>query len=503
MKGSLAILTLALFTGLTALAVGPAQEVVKVSSRYCGIGELVFAGTGILFEESGHHYVLTSEHVLLHGNAGICHSVRNGAIGTRRAELKIADWGMGLALLEIPGTLPFRPRGLAEGLPERGIRAGEAVMMAGFPWESPSLFIDTHGSILQPGSSRHLMPSVASLIELEGAHGEFGMSGGPVYAEDGASVIGILSHQYLSLVPGQKTRVGELNQPLPVIANNLLVIPAPAVREWLIGYFADPERFLPGFVKDPAEQIERKEAVYAAGLRFEARASGATPVGGIGGAEGVGGLSGHGGAEGVGGLSGHGGAEGVGGQGTGSPAVSVHVTLDSGNHPTQWYLPALGDWVESLRGKALLPWNRLEIPYFLFRDEQTGAIEPIYFSSLTDFFHRLKNPKLEPVVLLHSQHEDGTAAVAALNAIGRRMAQHATALQSASDPIVPRLLVERLRLIGTLLAESWDRVRFSDLDQLTKDTAGWQYLFNHRFDPAEELYGDLTAAKEALRKLKL
>ena len=94
-----------------------ALHVVKVYSKHCQRPDKDFRGSGLLFKRGNadrNLYILTSEHVLLHGqkNTQICHGIgvqlksNNEQFTKFEAALLASDWQEGLALLKITDPTP-------------------------------------------------------------------------------------------------------------------------------------------------------------------------------------------------------------------------------------------------------------------------------------------------------------------------------------------------------------------------------------------------------------
>ena len=248
-----AFVCLYFFTGAF-VALGGERPVVKIQSSRCD-EEVVYKGSGLLFQNTGKTYVLTSDHVLLHGKKGFCQTIWNSELDEQKAVFLVADWGKGLALLEVPGLTPKSSwpslTQLTEVVP---LQNGDPVEVTGFPFGSEKLLKDRNGRVLDLKSQKHLFVELDDLIEIQGAHGEFGMSGAPVFSQD-SQFAGVLSHQ--GLIPGS----AKLN-------GNLLAIPAVAVSAWLKRYFNDPEHFALTFFEDPGTQLIKWDEVHSGEMTF-------------------------------------------------------------------------------------------------------------------------------------------------------------------------------------------------------------------------------------------
>jgi hypothetical protein len=228
-------------------------SVVKTTSMH-GIDRIWF-GSGFLFRNDGKHYVVTSDHVILHGNESIQHSAMTENSPEIPLKYLVSDWGYGLALLEVvEKDLSDEALPVVTDLAPEKVNVGTPVVACGFPSKSHSLICDTEGAVGKLESEMQPHALVPALIELTGTHGEFGMSGGPVFTDSGAFV-GMLSHQYLS---------GESTAP----QNHLLVIPASTVFSWLSRYFSNPADFAIYFYNDEFMQVNEPNTFYSGELYF-------------------------------------------------------------------------------------------------------------------------------------------------------------------------------------------------------------------------------------------
>ena len=129
-------------------------------------------------KKNGKAYVLTSDHVVLHDDDGFCHSVWNPTLGKQKAHYLASDWGIGLALLAVPDVKPGPGWADVRNLLAQLTKKADSVIVTGFPYDADGLVQDAKGAIRDPGDPRPIFALDDTLISIEGAHGEFGMSGG-------------------------------------------------------------------------------------------------------------------------------------------------------------------------------------------------------------------------------------------------------------------------------------------------------------------------------------
>ncbi len=121
-------------TGVAQAAPVPLTAIVKVRSGLCGMSEVRYAGSGLAFRDGPRAFVLTSEHVLLHGNGSFCHSVATDEGLTAQARVHTTDYARGIALLELSTPPDHWEMASLTGFSEVEVRErNEPVLVAGFP----------------------------------------------------------------------------------------------------------------------------------------------------------------------------------------------------------------------------------------------------------------------------------------------------------------------------------------------------------------------------------
>ncbi len=485
----------------------PDDFTVKVFSRLEKSGAVNFKGSGTLFRNAGKIYVLTSEHVLLHGNEGLIHEVWKLGLENHEATLVSVDYGYGLALLELKGSESQVRSYEALKLPElvdfsdQRPTAKEEVSIAGFPYDS-KVMLSSQCKVLTPSNDRHGLPLVESTLLLENGHGEFGMSGGSVFSVN--KILGVLSHQFLELVSGKPSQVKNFQVPLAeehMIRNQLIAIPGDEVVHFLKRYFENPSENQKTFIRrDQNAQIFGISAVLSSGLRFEYNeGTQELAKGGKSGGDGFG----------IGGGDGF----GVGGNVVSFGAGSfIKITSSSQSAPTFWPFQFRDSWrlktLEKLKRRFVVT-----VPYFI---PSTGDLKKIPFTSLEDFFRKLGDPLLEPVTLYQFEFVESMPApvkeganVSLLN-IGKDLREKleilALANKKTAEPLNGIVLLRKIQLIAELLeTENWTLIRQSDLELVEKDQNGWKALFNleGKFDEAKTVSQLLYEVYQLLAEKKI
>lgn len=202
----------------------PSDYVVKIASSDGAIGTL-FKGSGVIVTYKNSVYILTSEHVVLHDNdRDRRHEFHLDGQAPQTASYMVSDWGMGLALMKV-NSLKADPRypaleDLAKSSPPS---VDSEAISVGFPLSSTSITADSEGRVASTTNASTILVDVEQMLEIKGAHAEFGMSGGAVIGQSGAP-IGILSHE------------------TPVEAGKVIyAIPIREAAKWAIRHIEQPE----------------------------------------------------------------------------------------------------------------------------------------------------------------------------------------------------------------------------------------------------------------------
>lgn len=204
-------------------AADPEDFVVKVSS-YKDHQEIYYEGSGILVQYRKSTYVLTSEHVVLHDSEPSTHiSVQLDGQKPQKVTYINSDWGMGLALLKVEDKVTSNVLpDLEEMAKASAPQIDEQAISAGYPVHSTSLIIDVDGSVSSTTNVSMVLADVEKMLEIKGAHGEFGMSGGAVL-DHNLEPIGILSHE----TPETENKI-------------LYAIPISVASQWAMHFITDP-----------------------------------------------------------------------------------------------------------------------------------------------------------------------------------------------------------------------------------------------------------------------
>jgi Trypsin-like peptidase domain len=486
--------------------------VVKTHSYLCALPESDYRGTGILLRQGGSDYVLTSEHVIMWGQTGYCHSAFDQTGKKLTLSLVASDWAEGLALLKVESNGPPSPSAAIVTSFLDEVSDDDHAVTAGFPWTEQNLYTDAQGGVLAKESGRFFLANTSPAIELAHAHGEFGMSGGPVLDSSEEHIMGMLSHQYLKTSSGGMTTVSEYNGTSPDDAENLLlVIPGVAIKHWLNRYFAEPSTFTASFVKEADDQMNQQRVVYASGLKFTSKSvttgpcaannaspllqkallHGGDPVG-IGGGDPVG----------IGGD-----AQAFGGAVT----IAVEVDRNASSHllQTEWYLPSRSEWVQSVKDVLVRPAS-IDLTGLVYRNPDTTAQSRVCMHSLEEFFRKLASPYTSPISVITSSVIDGPLAQALSFMQGRASAIAGLVSEfKASGVSAPTSRwLDRLQLDAEAAGDlmQWELVpvtKFKDYGVFTMNRPFWVELDDRDNQKSIELRQVLMAMDNKLKQMRL
>jgi hypothetical protein len=506
---------------------------VKTYSHTCDSAQFDYRGSGTLFrspQDTQSLFVLTSEHVLLQGTKEghrICHEIAYQATDTQGvvmwktvpAELMATDWQSGLAILKVterlsqfPKKVPFYTDLIASNA------SGRSFEVVGLPYGLSSELRKDIGTFSATQSLRHLMPSGLPVFEMRGADGEFGMSGGPVFDEQG-HLSGLLSHQFLVQRSGRPSAVRIFDEDAAESQDkHLILIRGADLTAWLKA--ALEPNFAPGFIRSVDDQLAGQDAVYAANMKFTAipldqecttadqNNSDAPPPTATGGGDPVG----------VGG----GDPVGVGGDGAGLPkSIVVKISLDTDPSElaltSRWNIPRLAAWHQSVT-EAALRHETLEVPSIIYRDvtHPEKGVSRVCVRSLEEFFRKVIVEGASPVTHRRggATSIDPTPQIKSLMDQGQKILDAGNALHTSVADAKKLQLIQYARMYGSLLASSsnWSLVKPSDLSPLRCITAQscpykkqWTVLFENAATApfAQNLAGSLTKACNSLKTLTI
>jgi len=482
----------------------PELATVKVQSGYCSGGETL-PGSGILFTHKNRVLVLTSEHVVLHGDdQNICHTIFNEEIGNLPTTLLSANWGNGLALLEV-SNLPYDfDLPTLEDFITANPESDNLAVTSGFTADSRTLTRHARADVISFSSDRMVFPEVNRIIEIIG-HGEFGMSGGPLFNENQDSILGILSHQYLKQIPGQAAVPVSYSADYTLLMENtLFVIPSSDIKTWVEESVKSPlfsyEQPKTTFKRDSSDQVKNNKVIYADGCAF-ALENGKSKLqidiidkkiinpNGTQGGDGVG----------IGGIS------------SAQQNFTIRVTLDNSHSAGSFSVPSLNRWIKRVRA-TLQHQREIEIPFLIKGDKI------IYFNSLEQFFGELlRDETVSPLALLPASEIENSEFLSTLSKIGNFFQEKAKELLLEIHPSLEetnnkkkkakiieaqRLLRDLAELGLRLTSTEWVFITTSYIEDLA-EADKWRELFNRYFDETVELKTNLLQLQQTLSKIKV
>ena len=241
---------------------------IKIISKHCDDLAPPRIGSGFIVKIKDKKYVLTSDHVIYHGNIeqSVCHSGLSESGANLKLELLDVNIGLGLALMSVDSDSILRYFDLNQFTERESLVNGDELFIEAFPYSSLNL-AKSSGEIFQLKSDRHLLPQVKSMLELD-IHTEFGMSGGPVIDRKSRKLAGMLSHQVLREELGKTPVVDDLNDNTSSQGLMLgLVIPAYQINEWVMAVISGD--VTQSSWQNVNDQFLNKESIIIDGLIFK------------------------------------------------------------------------------------------------------------------------------------------------------------------------------------------------------------------------------------------
>ena len=339
-------------------------------------------GSGTLFSYQSKTIVLTSEHVTYPETKSVCYKAQLNSGKVKSARLLRRDWAQGMAILELDHSLPAM-----ELTKIKKPSMGTIVRTLGFPYRSFSL-VEDRGELISTTSKRHVIPELSQVLELQSAHGEFGMSGGAIFDEED-HYVGMISHQSIEILPGGASEIA-LNGIRESLKENIIIgINGKDIRSWL------EEDEDPTFHQKYNDLKNKNSSIYYGNVRFALK--GDIPEGAIGG-DGVG-VGGDGIGVGGDGIGVGGDGVGVGGENGQVLGNSVFLSLIDLNPPFKAPYPHLKEWWQKTM-RSLTFEKSKEVQVFAFlklSDEGATRTEFFFFKGLSQFVTLLRNSQFMPV----------------------------------------------------------------------------------------------------------
>jgi hypothetical protein len=469
---------------------GARDWVVKIESNS-------FKGSGTLISVDGKSYVLTSEHVVVQGSGPKYNqSVWNEKIGKHSAKLVSADVGTGLALLEIPDLVPGRDFPALSSFESSGYSHGTRVSAFGYPLRATSVVDSNLGEIADPSSDRGSLPEISRMIELSGTHAEYGMSGGPVFDSATGMIVGVLTEQFVQIIPGSPSEIAEFGPGTTSIQNEIIAIPARDAQAWVKA--AIQPGFKPWMVRDPVAQQDGRVVLLGFGIRMEI-AQTSVASGSIGGdGAGVGGDGAGVGGDGAGvggdgsGIGGRGG-DGAGVGGGANSSGNMHVILSADPKTASWPTTLAPAWILNVRS-IVVGDKKLDITGFMKKGSATGGLEFVGIRSAAQFIGLLGRADVTPII---TSSEDVSAIPASVKSAADDFIKALKNVKSTSAS--PELVAKLAQIADFSSTVEWSEISMDDL-RTTEHSAEWDALFSGDFDTTVVLLSKFRALSEAIRK---
>jgi hypothetical protein len=203
-------------------------DVVKVLGANCQTKTKSKAGSGIVFNHADGQYVVSSDHVTP-DQENICYQILSNSGERSSVKLITSDWESGLSLLKV--EKPVNTNTTLNSFERNSEQAGYTnVISKGFPAAASSLLSDKTRVVMSE-SDRTPLVNQNQMIEIIGTQIEYGMSGGALINADNGRILGVISHQRLSMVAGRPTVITNSNPNIQI--NHGLVISSQQALAWI------------------------------------------------------------------------------------------------------------------------------------------------------------------------------------------------------------------------------------------------------------------------------
>lgn len=210
------------------LALTVHADVVKVVGSHCQTKNKSKAGSGIVFNHASGQYVVSSNHVTPE-QENICYQILSSNGERSAVKLITSDWETGLSLLKVEKSINTSTT--IDSFEKNSEQAGYTnVISKGFPAAASTLLSD-NTRVVMSESDRTPLVNQNQMIEIIGTQIEYGMSGGALVNADNGRILGVISHQRLSMVAGRPTVITNSNPNVQL--NHGLVISSQQALGWI------------------------------------------------------------------------------------------------------------------------------------------------------------------------------------------------------------------------------------------------------------------------------
>lgn len=448
-------------------AVPLSEPVAKVEAFACDTGKVLRETSGLLFENKGQTFLLTSYFLISGLSSSNCFRFR---VAGQMQEAKIfkADWSRDALVLSSSQHLAG-VKTLSE-LIEGGAFLEKTVTLVGYLSEDQAL-ASYEFTVLSSKTKRFNIPALASAIEVEGQPIDEGFVGSIAFGKKG-NWLGMTSREYLKMVPGTSTYPMEWKTGSQESQQSLILIPAVFLSSWLNQVLENPDSIT-------SMAVEISPGVFSSGeLRFELSCPNPddpeSPVGPIGGAEGV----------------------GVGGETKSLPFCKALVSAET-SVQTPWPFPSKMPWVQ--KTKALLEQEpKLKLRYFTNRN-LNGILFRVPFWSVGGLLKNFSMADYTPVTWSEKGNEKKQIRMLAERGLELTRALYPMQTFTLEVPLLLRELYFQFQVMAS--EESHDSYLKSDLTWVCDPEGAYRWAWMQLKQYGKEQTGELLSVLNQLPPL--
>lgn len=324
------------------------------------LGQFEGKRTGTVFQKEGRAFILSSD-----GTSQLAPSISFEDGKTYKTEVLLDDWAFGLSLLEVKMGEGIENLPTLEELLSGNAQKGEGELKGYL--QSESKFHTSSVEVLQVLGKRHTLPWIKNTLEVKGVGKDLSLQGAALISQNGFQ--GLVSRQYLKLIPGSSTRVFDWkDKDLSSQTIYYLVIPNHEIKEWVTSVLSS-QKTASSFTPKGSSSGDLQFSMQCP-PEPEGPTSQPKPIGG---------------ADGV----------GIGGEGSWVPPCELEITSASKNasawsypHQQHWY-----DWAKEQTAKG----KKLKVLFFAYHEKGTHRLSRVPIYTLSEVALLLRNENYRPI----------------------------------------------------------------------------------------------------------